>query len=701
MMKKSLLFLFLLITTICFSQVGIGTPTPNNKSILDIESKTKGVLMPRLTTSERDAINPESSSDPNGVDGLLIYNTDTDCYNYWNRATLSWVSMCQSTVTCDPNTWSQLNINCSQYPTADNNIYNIGTNTNGYTITSSINVTKTGSYKFSIVSNNGVTYSTTGTFSATGPQNVTLTSDGGAPTSSPINFLVKANGATVCNYTKSATTPLSYSTTCSPTTPTTSSLNFTQGNAAGGTFTIPLTVTGTGDIPSFTGTQSGITLTTTAITGATSGNTALTVTISGTPITTGNITIPLTINGNTCNYTFTVNTPTAAFTCSSATVNGTYTVGTAVSASNTITLILNVTQTGNYPAMSYTAGGVTFSTPAGNCATIGSKTLTLSATGTPTAAGVNNLTASPSTLCAASYTANPSTAVFTCSSATVNGTYTVGTAVSASNTITLILNVTQAGNYPAMSYTAGGVTFSTPTGNFATIGSKTLTLSATGTPTTAGVNNLTANPSTLCTASYTATAPGTAALNCANASYKSGNVLVAGTNSTNLIYNLPYTAGNGGSYNQYTVASAGVTGLTATIDAGSFANGAGNLDVKITGTPTTSGNATFTIAFGGSNCSFTVPVLTNSTSFTSCIESSTFGRNVSTSGNTNFTFPGSKTVGINATPSGGLSGGSFCNPQQWFGDFYTGYCGVNMGSTANMRIGTLQLQPDLYVIIKK
>ena len=338
--------------------------------------------------------------------------------------------------------------------------------------------------------------------------------------------------------------------------------------------------------------------------------------------------------------------------------------------------------------MSYTAGGVTFSTPAGNFATIGSKTLTLSATGTPTAAGVNNLTASPSTLCAASYTANPATAVFTCSSATVNGTYTVGTAVSASNTITLILNVTQAGNYPAMSYTAGGVTFSTPTGNFATIGSKTLTLSATGTPTTAGVNNLTANPSTLCTASYTATAPGTAALNCANASYKSGNVLVAGTNSTNLIYNLPYTAGNGGSYNQYTVASAGVTGLTATIDAGSFANGAGNLDVKITGTPNTSGNATFTIAFGGSNCSFTVPVLTNSTSFTSCIESSTFGRNVSTSGNTNFTFPGSKTVGINATPSGGLSGGSFCNPQQWFGDFYTGYCGVNMGSTANMRIGT-------------
>ena len=121
MMKKSLLFLFSLITTICFSQVGIGTSTPNNKSILDIESKIKGVLMPRLTTTERNAINPESSSDPSGVDGLLIYNTDTDCFNYWNRATLSWVLMCQSTVTCDPSTWSEIDLNCNQYPTADNN----------------------------------------------------------------------------------------------------------------------------------------------------------------------------------------------------------------------------------------------------------------------------------------------------------------------------------------------------------------------------------------------------------------------------------------------------------------------------------------------------------------------------------------------------------------------------------------------------
>jgi len=359
-MKKSLFFLYVLISTICFSQVGIGTSTPNNKSILDIESKTTGVLMPRLTGAERDAIDPESSSDPSGVDGLLIYNTDTDCYNYWNRATLSWVSMCQSTATCDPSTWSEANINCNQYPSADSNTYNVGTSTTGYAITSSVNVTKIGPYSLSIVSNNGVTYSTTGTFNVLGMQNITLTSNGGAPTSSPINFIVKSNGASVCNYTKSATTPLTYSTACSPSTPNTNTFLFTQGNPSSGTFTIPLSVSGTGDIPAFTGTQSGITLTTNTIIGATSGNTTLTVTISGTPTTSGVINVPLTINGVTCTYTFNVNNANAAFTCTGSVTSGNYIVATNLTTNEIITVNLNVTTPGKVRLISQDKNGIFF-----------------------------------------------------------------------------------------------------------------------------------------------------------------------------------------------------------------------------------------------------------------------------------------------------------------------------------------------------
>ena len=38
------------------SSVGIGTSSPDNSAILDISSTTQGVLIPRMTTTERDAI---------------------------------------------------------------------------------------------------------------------------------------------------------------------------------------------------------------------------------------------------------------------------------------------------------------------------------------------------------------------------------------------------------------------------------------------------------------------------------------------------------------------------------------------------------------------------------------------------------------------------------------------------------------------
>jgi hypothetical protein len=55
----------------CFTQnVGIGTTTPNASAMLDVQSTSKGLLPPRMTTLQRDAI---SSPAP----GLIIFNTDT------------------------------------------------------------------------------------------------------------------------------------------------------------------------------------------------------------------------------------------------------------------------------------------------------------------------------------------------------------------------------------------------------------------------------------------------------------------------------------------------------------------------------------------------------------------------------------------------------------------------------------------------
>ena len=68
---------------------------------------------------------------------------------------------------------------------------------------------------------------------------------------------------------------------------------------------------------------------------------------------------------------------------------------------------------------------------------------------------------------------------------------------------------------------------------------------------------------------------------------------------------IPYTGGNGGTYNGQTVTSTGVTGLTATLAAGSFANGNGNLTYTITGTPSAAGTASFAINIGGRTCTLT------------------------------------------------------------------------------------------------
>jgi uncharacterized protein (TIGR02145 family) len=63
-----------------------------------------------------------------------------------------------------------------------------------------------------------------------------------------------------------------------------------------------------------------------------------------------------------------------------------------------------------------------------------------------------------------------------------------------------------------------------------------------------------------------------------------------------------YEGGNGGSYTGQTILSEGVTGLTATLNSGTFANGSGNLAFTILGTPTSSGIASFILNIGGETC---------------------------------------------------------------------------------------------------
>jgi uncharacterized protein (TIGR02145 family) len=68
---------------------------------------------------------------------------------------------------------------------------------------------------------------------------------------------------------------------------------------------------------------------------------------------------------------------------------------------------------------------------------------------------------------------------------------------------------------------------------------------------------------------------------------------------------IPYTGGNGGAYSQ---SSFGQNGLTFTRQAGTLANGSGNIVYNISGEPSTSGTMNIPVSFGGVSCNVTKSV---------------------------------------------------------------------------------------------
>ncbi len=106
--------------------------------------------------------------------------------------------------------------------------------------------------------------------------------------------------------------------------------------------------------------------------------------------------------------------------------------------------------------------------------------------------------------------------------------------------------------------------------------------------------------------------PTVTALNCSaatnNGTLTSGVAVMGVVNTI-----IPYSGAFGGTHNGQTVTSTGVTGLTATLAAGTFANGSGNLTYTITGTPSAIGTASFAINIGGKTCVLTRLVISTPT----------------------------------------------------------------------------------------
>ena len=81
---KLIYIFFCLISLSASSQIGIGTDNP--QGALDITSTTSGVLIPRMTSSDRDAISSPAN-------GLLIFNTSNNAFEVFKTSCACWVTI--------------------------------------------------------------------------------------------------------------------------------------------------------------------------------------------------------------------------------------------------------------------------------------------------------------------------------------------------------------------------------------------------------------------------------------------------------------------------------------------------------------------------------------------------------------------------------------------------------------------------------
>jgi hypothetical protein len=334
--------------------------------------------------------------------------------------------------------------------------------------------------------------------------------------------------------------------------------------------------------------------------------------------------IVTTLGANVTNATFTYSTATDG-SCTGAVLGGAYKIGVATDASNTVKLGVNVTTPGTYTINVAAVNGIAFSAT-GIFATTGVQTVTLTASGTPSAIGSFNYAAaigtSSCTFSVATADNIPQVAVFTlggagstCTGFILAGSYIAGAPVTAANTAAIQVNVTTAGTFTLTTATVNGISFSA-NGTFIGTGTTLVILTATGTPTTSGLKTfvVTAGTATCSfdisfaaapvSAIFTLSGtPGACTAFTVNGAYQAFSPL--GSSNTVVVKVDVTTAGT------YSLATNIVNGMQFKAS-GVFAAAGLGIAVTLTGSgnPAAAGTASFSLApiAGGNACSFDVPV---------------------------------------------------------------------------------------------
>jgi len=380
-------------------------------------------------------------------------------------------------------------------------------------------------------------------------------------------------------------------------------------------------------------THVGQTITSTGVTGLTAtlapgsfanGNGTLTYTITGTPSAVGTANFALNIGGQTCAFSRTVTSlvgTISSLNCAGASASGVLNANQAASGvGGSIPYVGG--NGGVHAGLTIGSSGVTglTMTISSGAFANGPGVLDYTISGIPSGSGnanfALNIGGQTCTLTRVVSQLAGSISALNCSLATTTGNLISGSAASGVSS-SVPYSGGNGGTYAGQTVNSTGVTGLTATlasGTFIN-GSGSLIYTITGTPSGSGNANFALNVGgRTCTLTREVIQnSGTiSALNCSSAT-PSGS-LTESTLAIGVSSSVPYTGGNGGTHTGQAVNSTGVSGLIATLVAGSFLNGSGSLTYTITGTPLGSGTASFALSIGGRTCTLTRTVIASTTS---------------------------------------------------------------------------------------
>lgn len=474
-----------------------GATKAKDGAIFELESNNKGMLISRLSTAQRNAIPSTNLSN-----GLLVFNTNTNCFDYWDALRTQWLSMCG---TPPPAVFDVSDAQCSLV--IANGTYKQGVTLSGdNTLTVPVTVTQAGTYTMTATTANGYYFEASGSFPNAGVFDITLKGTGrpstGYATGDPGDVISLILNGVVCNcqphiYVEKANVDFAIS--CGSLTAV-GSYNIGVALTSANKMTIDVNVSNTGFWSMRTNTVNGYSFMGQGTFDKT-GFQTVELLGTGTPVASGTDLFNITSNatttaGGSCNSVPVTIAPVAyTMNCAGATQSGAYMQNVALNpTTNTITLPVNVTATGSTTITTNTANGVSFSSGPIVLTKLGADTVVLKGSGTPLTGSTTSLTLTGTPGAGGNcyfdlvIAAQPIAFTMTCGGITTSGSYVPNVAMTAENTMAVPVNVTYAGNYSITTDTVNGISFS-GTGTFSGTGNQTVTLKASGTPTGGGTYN--------------------------------------------------------------------------------------------------------------------------------------------------------------------------------------------------------------------